>query len=237
MTGGELVLIFLPSLLFCDSIWTREMFATIVLFVSICLTSGSRADHHQHCHSPNMTGLMRVMTLKGEMRAVGAFTYDSVGKKLRFRSNESHPANSSFGLDLLMLFEEGIFYEIDSKNQSCEKKKLQMDLHPLDIPDDATFSCTLTSGSLSIEGEGLKVNIWTGSLTNMKGSYSMSVTMGCLPVSTFYFTETTSFYFSNTDVELEVKDPDLLVVPSFCHGKPLEETPEGTVNSFLNEFM
>ena len=102
----------------------------------------------------------------------------------------------------------------------------------------------------------------------------MSVTMGCLPVSTFYFSESTSFLirlvkmleaintpgvflqlimvrvrmnvhnvisvslsYSNTDVELEIKDPDLLVVPSFCLGVPLEETPEGTVNSFLNEFM
>lgn len=51
---------------------------------------------------------------------------------------------------------------------------------------------------------------------------------------------TTSMYFllySTYDVELDIKDPELLVVPSFCHGKPLEDTPEGTVNSFLNEFM
>lgn len=39
------------------------------------------------------------------------------------------------------------------------------------------------------------------------------------------------------NVELEIKDPDLLAVPSYCLGQPLEETPEGTVNSFLNEFM
>lgn len=47
----------------------------------------------------------------------------------------------------------------------------------------------------------------------------------------------TGLCYSNLDVELEIKDPDLLVVPSFCLGQPLEETPEGTVNSFLNEFM
>ncbi|XP_017291345.1 ependymin [Kryptolebias marmoratus] len=212
------------------------MFAAVVLFVFTCLTA-SRADHHQPCHSHNMSGLMSVTSFRGEVRAVGAYTYDSMGRKLRFRSNESHPTNSSIGLDLLMFFEEGILYEIDSKNQSCEKKKLQMTLHPLDIPDDAKYSSTVTSGSSSIEGEGMKVNVWVGKLTSIKGSYSMSVTMGCLPVTTMYFTETTSFLFSNLDVELEIKDPDLLVVPSFCHGKPLEDTPEGTVNSFLNEFM
>lgn len=214
------------------------MFATITLLVFVCLTVTTSADHHHHpCHTHNMTGLMNVMNLKGEIKAAGSFTYDSIGRKLRFRSNESHPTNTSLGLDLLMFFDEGIFYEIDSKNQSCEKKKLQMTLHPLDIPDDAKFYSTVNTGSSSIEGEGLKVQMWTGSLTDMKGSYSMSVTMGCLPVSTFYFTETTTFLFSNMDVELEIKDPDLLVVPSICHGKPVEDTPEGTVNSFLNEFM
>ncbi|XP_041808618.1 ependymin [Chelmon rostratus] len=213
------------------------MYAAVTLFVFMCLTATTYADHHQPCHAPNMTGVMSVMTLKGEVKACGAFTYDSMGKKLRFRSNESSPMNTSLGLDLLMFFDEGIFYEIDSKNQSCEKKTLHCNLHPLDIPDDAKFYVTITSGSPSIEGEGLKVNLWTGSMPGQKGHYSMSVTMGCLPISTFYFTESTTFLFSTMDIELEIKDPDLLVVPSFCLGQPVEETPEGTLNSFLNEFM
>lgn len=46
------------------------------------------------------------MSLKGELRAFGSFTYDSMGKKLRFKTNESSPINTSLGLDLLMFFEE-----------------------------------------------------------------------------------------------------------------------------------
>ncbi|XP_054481117.1 ependymin [Anoplopoma fimbria] len=214
------------------------MYAAIALVVFMCLTASTRADqHHQPCHAPNMTGFMSVLSLKGDVKAFGAFTYDSMGKKLRFRSNESHPTNTSMGLDLLMFFDEGIFYEIDSKNQSCEKKTLQCTQHPLDIPDDATFLGTVNTGSASIEGEGLKTNVWTGSMPDMKGHYSMSVTMGCLPVCTMYYHESTSFMVSITEVEVEIKDPDLLVVPACCLGQPLEETPEGTVHSFLNEFM
>ncbi|XP_059206940.1 ependymin [Centropristis striata] len=213
------------------------MFAAVTLLVFMCLTATSHADHHQPCHTPNMTGLMSVITLKGEVKAFGAFSYDSMGKKLRFRSNESYPTNTSIGLDLLMFFDEGVFYEIDTKNQSCEKKALQCTLHPLDVPDEATYLSTLNIGSSSIEGEGLKVNIWTGSMADSKGKYSMSVTMGCLPVSTFYMCESSSFLISIMDIETEIKDPDLLLVPSLCQGQPLEETPEGTVNSFLNEFM
>ncbi|XP_069002811.1 ependymin [Embiotoca jacksoni] len=213
------------------------MYAAITLFVFMCLTATISADHHHPCHSPNMTGVMSVLSLKGEVKAVGAFTYDSMGKKLRFKSNESHPMNTSHGLDVLMFFEEGKFYEIDTKNKTCEKKTLHCPMHPLDIPDDAKFWSTINSGSASIEGEGLKLNVWGGSMPDKKGHYSMSVTMGCLPVSTFYFTESNSFLFTIMEVETEIKDPELLVLPSYCVGQPVEETPEGTVNSFLNEFM
>ncbi|XP_068187141.1 ependymin [Antennarius striatus] len=213
------------------------MYAAISLFIFVCLTAATHADPHHPCHAPNMTGCMTVMNLKGDVRGYGSFTYDSMGNKLRFKSNESQPVNTSLGLDLLMFFDEGIFYEIDSKNQSCEKKALQCTMHPLDIPNDAKFHGIINSGNPSIEGEGLKLNLWTGSMRGTKGHYIISVTMGCLPISSLYFTESTAFVVSNMDVELEIKDPDLLVVPSFCQGLPVEETPEGTVHSFLNEFM
>lgn len=214
------------------------MFAAVTLFMFVCLMTTSHADHHHHpCHTPNMTGLMNVMNFKGETKAIGAFTYDTSDHKLRFRSNESHPENTSLGLDLLVFFEEGVLYEIDSKNQSCEKKRLHCKLQPLDVPDDSKFHGTLNAGSASVEGEGVKVNVWRGKFSDGKGSYSMSATMGCLPVLTVYFSEATPLLISVMEVETEIKDPDLLVVPSFCHGQPFEETPEGTVNSFLHAFV
>lgn len=46
-----------------------------------------------------------------------------------------------------------------------------------------------------------------------------------------------SLSYRTMEIENEIKDPDLLVVPSFCMGQPVEDTPEGTVNGFLNEFV
>lgn len=46
------------------------------------------------------------LSMKGELKAYGAITYDSTANKLRFRSNESQPTNGSLGLDLLMFFNE-----------------------------------------------------------------------------------------------------------------------------------
>lgn len=42
-------------------------------------------------------------------------------------------------------------------------------MHPLDIPDDATFSTKEHSGSAAIEGEGLQLDVWTGSMPDKKG--------------------------------------------------------------------
>lgn len=89
-------------------------------------------------------------------------------------------------------------------------------MHPLDIPDSAKFYSLMTAGNPSIVGEGIKVNIWMGQMPDLKGKggalrwelyykivvtlifthlsghYSTSVTMGCLPISTFYNTESGS---------------------------------------------
>lgn len=73
------------------------------------------------------------------------------------------------GVWLSILICQGVFYEIDSKNQSCQKKALHCSMHPLDIPDDAKFIASFNLGSPTIEGEGIKLNVWTGSLSGMKG--------------------------------------------------------------------
>ncbi|KAM3869285.1 ependymin [Diretmus argenteus] len=213
------------------------MYAVVTLFVFMCLTATTHADHHQPCHSLNMTGVLSVTSCNGQTRAVGGYAYDSTAKKLRFKANDTLGLNATLTFDVLMFFEEGVFYEIDGKNQSCEKKSLQSVHHALDLPDDAKLLTPLVLGSSSIEGEGFKLNLWTGTLPETKAHYAMSVTTGCLPVSVLYLTESASLLISNLNVETEIKDPDLLTLPSFCEGEALEETPEGTVHSFYNLFI
>ncbi|KAM8835077.1 ependymin [Synchiropus picturatus] len=214
------------------------MYAATLALVLVCWTATTLADHHHHpCHSPNMTGHMSVVNSKGEVKGVGSFTFDTTARRLRFKTNDSISVNTTHSLDLLMLFDEGIFYEIDSKNQSCEKKSLHTTVHPLDIPDDATFITTMNIGSAVIEGEGLKINIWTGLLPDSKVAYTKSVTMGCLPLSSLYYYESGALTFTFMNIEMEIKDPEQLAVPSCCQAAALEDTPEGTVHSFMNEFI
>ncbi|XP_051902977.1 ependymin-1-like [Hippocampus zosterae] len=213
------------------------MYTAVLLFAFVCWTASAHADHHQPCRSPNMTGSLSVMGGRAETKAVGLFTYDSMNKKLRFQSNSSLPLNVTLDLDLLVFFEEGILYKIDSKNQSCEKKALQSRKHPFALPSDATFMTTMTSGSAFIEGEGLKFQIWTTPTPGFKGQSIMCTTMGCLPLSTIFVTDSSMFFFSNMNIELDIKDPDVLVVPSFCQGLRVEDTPDGTEYGFFDEFL
>ncbi|KAM9788205.1 ependymin [Neosynchiropus ocellatus] len=214
------------------------MYAATLALVLACWTATTLADHHLHpCHSPNMTGHMSVMNFKGEVKGIGSFTFDTTAKRLRFKTNDSIQFNSTHSMDLLMLLDEGIFYEIDSKNQSCEKKPLHVTVHPMDIPDDATFMTEMNLGSAVIEGEGMKVNLWGGVLPESKVAYTKTVTMGCLPVSSVYTYESGILIFTMMNIDMEIKDPEQLVVPSCCQAVALEETPEGTVHSFMNEFI
>uniref|UniRef100_A0A673AUI8 Uncharacterized protein n=1 Tax=Sphaeramia orbicularis TaxID=375764 RepID=A0A673AUI8_9TELE len=145
------------------------------LFIFMCL-----AATRQCRPSPALSYVSIVfssMSLKGEIKAYGAITYDSTANKL-------------LGSDQM----KGIFYEIDSKNQSCVKKSLQSTAHPLDIPDDNTYyTVVLSAAQDTCCNESI-----------------------CNPVI---------FYHSLMEVEHEITDPDLLVVPSFCE------------NHFLNEFV
>lgn len=92
---------------------------------------------------------------------------------MRYNSLFSPEDKTSFSpgliVDPLATPRQGIFYEIDSKNESCEKKKLHCSMHPLDVPDGAKFFSLMSAGNPSINGEGLKVNIWTGQIPDSKG--------------------------------------------------------------------
>lgn len=102
-------------------------------------------------------------------------------------------------------------------------------MNPLDVPDDATLGGTLHVGSPSVKGEGLKIKYWTGSMPGKKGqrcamdffllyatqlnkcvfelmvsyfsdSYSMATTMNCLPISTIYYSDSSSLMFRLVDL-------------------------------------
>uniref|UniRef100_A0A8C8GJ18 Ependymin n=1 Tax=Oncorhynchus tshawytscha TaxID=74940 RepID=A0A8C8GJ18_ONCTS len=226
-------------------------FAFAALSIWLCLGATALAESHgpQHCTSPNMTGVLTVMALTGgEIKATGHYSYDSTNKKLRFTESEMHLNKTEHLEDYLMLFEEGVFYDIDMKNQSCKKMSLHSHAHALELPAGAAHQVELFLGSDTVQEENIKVNIWMGSVAETKGQYSALTTVGeCLPLSTFYSTDSITLLFRcvthltcikqcNSEVVTEVKAPEMFTLPSFCEAVELEETPKGQKNDFFNIF-
>uniref|UniRef100_A0A8C7UQ25 Ependymin n=1 Tax=Oncorhynchus mykiss TaxID=8022 RepID=A0A8C7UQ25_ONCMY len=220
-----------------------QAFAVAALSIWLCLGATTLAESHgpQHCSKDHLLYiLLRLMFLAltgGEIKATGHYSYDSTDKKIRFTESEMHLNKTEHLEDYLMLFEEGVFYDIDMKNQSCKKMSLHSHAHALELPAGAAHQVELFLGSDTVQEENIKVNIWTGSVPETKGQYFLSTTVGeCLPLSTFYSTDSMTLLFSNSEVVTEVKAPEVFNLPSFCEGVELEEAPEGQKNDFFSLF-
>lgn len=48
--------------------------------------------------------------------------------------------------------------------------------HPFEVPSDAMYMAELSLGSVSVPGEGLKVNTWGGAVSEIKSEYSRKYT-------------------------------------------------------------
>lgn len=185
------------------------------------------------------------LSMKGEIKAYGAITYDSTANKLRFRSNESQPTNGSLGLDLLMFFNEVeltflswgqnlIFPRPDSWPFGCtstgdilwdwqqEWELWEKEAALFHAPAGCSWWCKVLQLNVCwksihqrggvknqyLDGANTWLQRWERCFlnctielrpcwlfTHLPGYYSTSVTMGCLPLSSFYFTESGSFLF------------------------------------------
>uniref|UniRef100_A0A3P8W5M7 Ependymin-like n=1 Tax=Cynoglossus semilaevis TaxID=244447 RepID=A0A3P8W5M7_CYNSE len=166
--------------------------------VFVCLLAACLADKPQPC----------------KLFEIGTFLYDAQDRKIRV-GVLGKLGNQTFIHDLLLIYREGVMYEINDWNKTCKKWPLKADFHPLAIPKDAVLLGQVVIGSSSGPGQGLLVNTWTG---DIGGTYMMTVTeFGCIPVTTVQHTNKfgwimTSF-FNNI---IGITDPSKLNPPDFC---------------------
>ncbi|KAG5284477.1 hypothetical protein AALO_G00027150 [Alosa alosa] len=204
--------------------------------VSCCIIVVVFAESKQPCQPPPLTsGYLWMTAAKGLEAGGGPFSYDSPGKRLRFRDNEALLMKKAKYLDVLFLFEEGIFYEIDSKTSTCKKRPLQSTLHPMEIQPNMTIVGDMYMGSRVDSGQGLSMKNWLMVAPQLNGVFVVSTsTVGCLTLSSVLFTQSKDLLiFSFLEVVKEVKDPQVFVPPTFCDDVPLE--PEG--NTFFGFFL
>uniref|UniRef100_A0A8C1XD19 Ependymin n=1 Tax=Cyprinus carpio TaxID=7962 RepID=A0A8C1XD19_CYPCA len=193
-----------------------------VVFSCLCAVAWA-SSNRQPCHSPPLTsGTMKVVSTGGHDLASGEFSYDSKANKFRFVEDTAH-ANKTSHMDVLVHFEEGVLYEIDSKNESCKKETLQFRKHLMEIPPDATHESEIYMGSPSITEQGLRVRVWNGKLPELHGEYLFLFSLNSAIFGSSFF-----------GVETEVDDPQVFVPPAYCEAVAFEEAPDD--HSFFDLF-
>ncbi|KAJ8394063.1 hypothetical protein AAFF_G00054070 [Aldrovandia affinis] len=185
--------------------------------VLMCLVVNAQAE------KPRPTPCQPPMLFQGKFKAVigknttliGDYFNDAYGQ--RFRMRLSFP-NQTVALDQLTLFREKVMYDISYEHQTCENKPVNVPFPPMAVPRDAEFVHQFVLGSSSEPGQGILLNVWSGTDPHVTGRYEVTTTdLGCLPVGTRHYAEgtgwhTTVFY----DAVYGIEDPNVFIPPSFC---------------------
>ncbi|XP_013878413.1 ependymin [Austrofundulus limnaeus] len=201
-----------------------------VLLLLVCLAVCCLAQRPQPCYSPPLlSGSLTVVSQSVKLSASVKYTYDALQKRIRLREIGTY-GDKPFHFDFLLLYKQGIVYKINNENQTCSKKRLDINFHPLRVPRNASFVGQAVLGSSSGPGEGVLVNTWGGEVHTRNGTakYISTVTeFGCIPITTLYLTPknewvVTSFF----DNIVGIPNPQYLIPPKFCENAQLEEEEE-----------
>ncbi|KAK2913205.1 hypothetical protein QQF64_031142 [Cirrhinus molitorella] len=201
--------------------------ALLLLF----LTGSCSAQKPHRCRTPPLlSGSLSVSAREGQDWAFAKYRYDAFGQRIRLWEIGQFQSRS-FHADMLFLFQEGVVYTINYKNQTCQKNPLHTAFHPSEIPHNASLLSQVILGGSSAPGEGLLVNTWTGDVPETGGKYLATVTeFGCLPVSTLYYTAESGWIVTTYFNAVKgVEDPEQFFPPHFCTDV---ETEDETLNFF-----
>ncbi|XP_068444095.1 ependymin-2-like [Clinocottus analis] len=209
----------------------------MILFgVLTCFLAGCLAQRPHPCSSPPLlSGGLTVDTQNEKLTMYGRYLYDALGQRIRVMELGSFE-NTTFTNDALLLYREGVMYEINDHDRTCVKKPLKVDFQPIAIPKDASLLAQVVLGSSSEPGQGLLVNTWVGDLPDKTGKVISTVTeFGCIPVGNLYHTDKFGWVLMNYfDNVLGIPDPERLNPPVFCGGAEMKVEDE---TDFLSLFM
>ncbi|XP_029942469.1 ependymin-like [Salarias fasciatus] len=195
------------------------------LVVLACLLAVCVAQRPRPCRSPPLlSGALSVSTQNEKLWTYAKYIYDALGQRVRIREIGSYQ-NQTFKQDALLLFRQGILYEIHDHNRTCKRVPLKSDFHPLEVPRNASLLGQAVVGSSSGPGQGLLINSWYGDIPQTGGKYLFTVSaFGCIPVTaavqTKEFGWVATNYFNNV---IGIPDPSMLNPPDYCLRADMED--------------
>ncbi|XP_047661455.1 ependymin [Tachysurus fulvidraco] len=215
------------------------MQTALVLTIILNLLLGAFAQKPHHCKSPPyLQGKLAVDFPEGKTMVYEKFSYDAVEQRIRVVAAGKEGEHDVF-MDRLLLFREKVYYDIIYHNKTCVKNYLDAAFVPIAIPSDAKHRAQVVLGSLSAPAEGLLVNNWVGSDTEIKANYSLTFTeFGCIPVVTVYHIDGMGHVLSSFfDMVVGIDDPAVFIPPAFCFSKNLVERKGGKATNHFTALL
>nr|XP_023690114.1 ependymin-like [Paramormyrops kingsleyae] len=189
----------------------------VLLTISISLFLALNVLAKEPCQPPPLLqGTFSAVISQENMNILGSFSSDLPGRRFYLREGVYGNGFTVFE-DVLMLFSEKVMYMISYANSTCVSLPLEVDLHPMELPPEAQYVNQAYIGS-SLPGEGVLVDVWTGTHPMIKGPYYITTTnTGCLPVSSvFSIKPVGTLVAAYLDFVYGIEDPNVFIPPSFC---------------------
>ncbi|KAL0993945.1 hypothetical protein UPYG_G00115900 [Umbra pygmaea] len=200
------------------------MQAILPFTISLCLAVGGLAKDPHPCKSPPLLeGKLALAIIKNKTFGIEKFAYNAFDERVHVRVRLDVD-NKTIYSDTLVLYREGVAFEIFRHNQTCTKVHFKDHWKPIEIPRDAKFLSQMIIGSFSEPGDGLLVNNWSGKVEEPPLKYLITFTeFGCLPVYGWYDMPGQDVLgVSFFDIVIGVEDPNIFIPPSFCDKAELD---------------
>ncbi|XP_034020148.1 ependymin-like isoform X2 [Thalassophryne amazonica] len=210
----------------------------VFVVLSCLLVLACEAQKPHPCRTPPlMTGDFTVSTQNEKLQEFAKYIYDGLGQRIRLLQMGTYD-NKTFTYDVLLLFKQGVMFEIDDKAQTCQKKPLQGSFVPWQIPQNASFVAQSVLGTSSQPGAGLLINSWYGTDSPPVKYFSTVTEYACVPVSSAIHIDKFGWilitFFNNV---IGITDPQKLNPPAFCpkSNTHLKEEPVDLITLLMNK--
>ncbi|KAK0141605.1 Ependymin [Merluccius polli] len=194
----------------------------LLCILSLVLLSAA-AQKPKPCHAPPlMNGRFTLMDSSGLFpHSTGEISYDAFGQRMLIRTLDS---NANFTTtDLLMHFNQKVYYVVDWNDFTCQKRPLDTSFTPIQVPPGAKLMGQVIMGSSSSWGMGMLVNTWIGFLPT--GMYmTVFSEIGCIPITMSSNTTEGWATVSTFNWVLGNTDPMDFIPPPFCARAQLDLT-------------
>ncbi|TRY58440.1 hypothetical protein DNTS_002063 [Danionella cerebrum] len=198
----------------------------IVALICLCLAQSSYAQKPEPCKTfPLLEGALYATIPGQHLRVFEKFSYDALGQNVRLLASGSD-GNQTFSIDRLLLYREGVSYEIHYHNKTCTKEAFKAEFRHIGVPHNANFMAQMVLGSSSIPSQGLLVNNWNGTWEETK-VYTIDFTKeGEMGVMTSFF-----------DLVEGIEDPNVFIPPPFCDSVKVMPARENVLSSSFFPFL